>query len=387
MASLDADVAVVGLGAMGSQALWRLARRGVRAVGIDQFPPGHDRGASHGESRIIRTAYAEGSAYVPLLRESWRLWAELESVTGERLVRRTGGLMLGPPRSQTVHGAIDSALAYGLTHQVLDAAAVRARFGVHRVDAGTVGCYEPEAGVVHPERAVRAAVRAAKLAGAEVLVGTAVAEVIPDPARPRLRLGERTLTVRHVVVAGGGWTSRLVPRLAGRLRGVRRVMGWFAAEQPADFGPDRCPIFIRAAADHPESRVWYGLPGLDGGPVKLGLHVWPGIDEPVDPVRGPRPPDQADARALADLAAATLTGLRPAPVRLAVCTYTLTPDLHFLVGWRRDLPGLTVLAGFSGHGFKLAPAIGEAAAELALTGSTALPIRLFDPHRFDAVPG
>jgi sarcosine oxidase len=387
MASLDADVAVIGLGAMGGQALWRLARRGVRAVGIDQYPPGHDRGASHGGSRIIRTAYAEGSAYVPLLREAWRLWAELEGVTGERLVRRTGGLMLGPAQSQTVQGAIDSAQAYGLEHAVLDAAAIRARFGCHRVDAGTVGCYEPDAGVVHPERAVLAAVRAAGEAGATVVIGTPVAEVVPDPDRPRVRFGERTLTARHVVVAGGAWTSRLVPPLAGRLRAVRRVMGWFAPEQPADFGPDQCPVFIRAAAEQSETRVWYGLPGLDGGPVKLGLHAWPGIDEPVDPVRGARPPDEADARALGTLAAGTLIGLRPAPVRLAVCTYTLTPDRHFLVGQRRDLPGLTVLAGFSGHGFKLAPAIGEAAAELALTGRTALPIGLFDPHRFDVAPG
>jgi sarcosine oxidase len=382
--SLDADVAVVGLGAMGAHALWRLARLGVRVIGVDQFAPPHERGASHGGSRIIRTAYAEGPAYVPLLRESWRLWAELEGVTGERLVRRTGGLMLGPPGSGTVAGAIASAEQHGLEYQELDAAAVRARFPQHRVEAGTVGCYERDAGVVFPERAVLAAVRAARAAGAEVAVDRPVIEIVPDPDRPRLRAGDRTLTVGHVVVAAGGWTSRLVPSLAAHLAVVRRVMGWFGATDPVDFSPARFPIFIRAGDGG--SRTWYGLPHLGDGAVKLGLHDWPGIDEPVDPVRGPRAADGADAGRLAQLAAGTLTGLRPGPVRMTPCTYTVTPDRHFVVGQRRDLPGLTLLAGFSGHGFKLAPAIGETAARLALTGTSPLPIALFDPHRFDRPP-
>jgi sarcosine oxidase len=382
--SLDADVAVVGLGAMGGQALWRLARLGVRAVGIDQFAPPHERGASHGESRIIRTAYAEGPAYVPLLRESWRLWKELEGVTGEHLVQRTGGLMLGPQESDTVAGAIASAEQHGLDYQVLDAAAVRARFPQHRVDSGTVGCYERDAGVVFPERAVLAALRDARADGAGVMVNDPVTEIVPDPHRPQVRAGERTLTVGHVVVAAGGWTARLVPSLAAHLPVVRRVMGWFAATRPADFDPDRFPVFIRAA--DAGSRTWYGMPQLGDGAVKLGLHDWPDIDEPVDPVRGPRPPDGIDAHRLDQLATDTLAGLRPGPVRMKPCTYTVTPDRHFLIGQRRDLPGLTLLAGFSGHGFKLAPAIGEIAARLALTGSSPLPISLFDPHRFDRQP-
>jgi sarcosine oxidase len=380
---VDADVAVIGLGAMGSHALWRLSRLGVRVVGIDQFAPGHDRGASHGESRIIRTAYAEGAGYVPVLREAWRLWAELEAVTGESLVQRIGGLMLGPAGSWVVAGAIRSAEEHRLEHEVLDAAAVRARFPQHRVDAGTVGCYERDAGAVFPERAVVAAVRAAEALGATVAVGDAVTHIVPDADSPRVRVGERTLTVGHVVVAAGGWTRRLVPALAGHLRVVRRVMGWFAPADPAGFAPDRFPVFIRAADQDAALRTWYGMPRFGAGTVKLGLHDWPGIDEPVDPVRGPRAPDDADARRLADLAAGTLAGLRPDPVLVKPCTYTLTPDRNFVVGQRRDLPGLTLLAGFSGHGFKFAPAIGEIAARLAVGAPSPLPVALFDPHRFD----
>jgi sarcosine oxidase len=385
-AALDADVVVVGLGGMGSQALWRLARRGVRVVGVDQFPPGHDRGSSHGETRIIRTAYAEGPEYVPLAREAWRLWAELAASTGEDLIRRTGGLMLGPPGSVTVAGPIASARRHRLRYEVLDAAAVRDRFPQHRFGAGS-GFVEADAGVLFPERSVRAAVRAAEAAGARIAIGEAVTEVRPDPDRPQVRVAGRTLLAAHVVLAAGAWTSRLLPgRLpgpAGRLRPVRRVVGWFAADRPEEFGPARFPVYIRADGDRPDSSVWYGCPQVDGRSVKIGLHQRPGLDEPADPVAGPRAPDEADAHALTGLVAATLVGLRPEPVRLAACMYTLTPDHHFVLGAHRDLPGLTLLAGFSGHGFKFAPVVGEIAAQLALTGSSPLPIGRFDPHRFD----
>ncbi len=379
----DADVVVVGLGAMGSHALWRLARRGARVIGIEQFAPGHDRGASHGESRIIRTAYAEGAAYVPLALEAWRLWDELERVAGEELVQRTGGLVLGAPGSPVVGGAVASAAAHGLEHEILSTFQVRQRFPQHRVDDGTIGFYEEDAGVVRPERAVVAAVRAARAAGARLVTGERVHQIVPDPDRPVVRLPGRDVVAGHVVVAAGAWLPRLAPGLDLPLQVVRRVPGWFAATSPEAFSTARFPIFIRS--DPSGERSWYGCPSLDGATVKVATHDWPGTDEPVDPVVGPRPPDEADAALTGSIVAASLPGLRPRPVRMKPCTYALTPDRHFVVGRRRDLPGLTVLAGFSGHGFKFAPVIGEAAAQLALTGRTDLPVELFDPHRFDRV--
>lgn len=375
------DVVVVGLGVMGSQALWRLARRGVRATGIEQFAPGHSRGSSHGESRIIRTAYAEGAGYVPLVLHAWRLWDELEGETGTRLLDRCGGLMLGMPSSPMVRGASASASGHGLHHELLSSAELRERFPQHRVADQEVGFYEAAAGVVRPERAVLQAVRAARAAGAEVLESETVREIVPDPDRPVVRLADRTLLARHVVVAAGAWLPRLAPTLDLPLRVVRRVQVWFEARSPEPFSTARFPIFVRN--DHSGERAWYGCPSLDGATVKVALHEWPGIDEPVDPVAGPRPPDRADAELVAAIVEATLPGLRPRAARMTSCTYALTPDRHFIVGQRRDLPGLTLLAGFSGHGFKFAPVLGEVAAQLALTGATDLPVELFDPHRFD----
>jgi sarcosine oxidase len=379
-----ADVVVVGLGAMGSHALWRLAKRGVRVIGVEQFTPGHDRGSSHGESRIIRTAYAEGPGYVPLVLHAWRLWDELESESGQRLLERCGGLMLGTPDSPMVRGASVSAAEHGLRHELLSSAELRDRFPQHRVDDDTVGFYEAAAGVVRPELGVVEAVKAARAAGAEVIEGERVLEVVPDPDRPAVRLADRTLEARHVVVAGGAWMPRLAPALDPRLRVVRRVQAWFQATAPEAFSPRNFPVFVR---NQPAgSGAWYGCPSLDRSTVKVALHDWPDIDEPVDPAEGPRPPDDADAERLTGIVAATLPDLRPWPVRMKSCMYVVTPDRHFAVGQRRDLPGLTLLAGFSGHGFKFAPVLGEIAAQLALNGVTDLPIELFDPHRFDDSP-
>ncbi len=379
------DVVVVGLGAMGSHALWRLAKRGVRVTGVEQFSPGHDRGSSHGESRIIRTAYSEGAGYVPLVLHAWRLWDELEAQSGHRLLERCGGLMLGTPSSPMVRGALESASEHRLRHELLSSSELRERFPQHRVDDDTVGFYEAGAGVVRPERGVVEAVRAARAAGAEVLEGETVLEIVPDAGRPAVRLADRTLMARHVVVAAGAWVPRLVPALDARLRVVRRVQAWFEAASPEAFSPRRFPIFVRN--DPSGDGAWYGCPSLDGATVKVALHEWPRVDELVDPVEGPRPPDRADAAPLTAIVRATLPGLRPWPARMKSCMYTLTPDRHFAVGKRHDLPGLTLLTGFSGHGFKFAPVLGEVAAQLALTGTTDLPIESFDPHRFDGLPG
>jgi sarcosine oxidase len=385
MSAPVADVIVVGLGAMGSGALWRLAHRGVDVIGVEQFAPGHDRGSSHGQSRIIRTAYSEGGGYVGLAQRAWRLWDELEGESGERLLERSGGLLMGDADSPWVSGALESAAAHHLPHELLSAAEIRERFPQHAgIEDPTVGFYERGAGVLRPEAAVRAAVAVATAAGARVVEGQAVREILPDPDRPAVRLDDRTLVARQLVVSVGAWLPRLLPDPELPLRVVRRVQTWFEPPSPGEFAPDRFPAFILSEQREGEvERSWYGCPTMDGVTVKAALHEWPGLDEPVDPEAGPRPPDEADAKRVAVLVEAGLPGLGPGPSRMQACMYTLTPDLDFIVGRRRDLPGVTLLGGFSGHGFKFATLMGEVAAQLALTGATDVPVALFNPHRFD----
>lgn len=206
---VETDTVVVGLGAMGAQALWRLARRGVDAVGIEQFVPGHDRGSSHGESRIIRTAYMEGAGYVPLVKAAWHAWSELEEASGTRLVVPTGALMLGAPDSSAVTGSVDAAEHHGLPYQLLSHEQTVERFPQHAVGPGEVGVFEEEAGVVLPEAAIRVAVRLAGEAGARVLTGTRAARVVPDPDRPRVLLGDGT------EIRAAGWSSPPDPGCRG----------------------------------------------------------------------------------------------------------------------------------------------------------------------------
>ena len=383
--TLDTDTVVVGLGGMGSQALWHLARRGIDVVGIEQFLPGHDRGSSHGESRIIRTAYLEGAEYVPFVRAAWRQWRALEEASGERLLLRTGALMAGPSRSGAVLGSIAAAEHHGLPHQRLTRHEVEERFPQHRLRPEEEGVYEEEGGVILPEAATRTAVRLAKASGARVLTGTEVTHIAPDSDRPCVWIGHTRIRARRVVVTAGSWIPRLLPGPFGQvLRVERRVLGWFRTTDP--YSPHtNGPVFARDEAD---GTLWYGFPSLDGRTVKIGVHAEapgtrrPGTQwgEPVDPGAGPKEPDAADAARLGELTTA-LRGVEDVPERMSACMYTMTPDEHFLIGPHRDLPGLVVAGGFSGHGHKFASAVGTALADLAVDDHTALPVDMFDPHR------
>lgn len=379
--AVDADVIVVGLGVMGSQTLWRLARRGVHVLGVEQFHPGHDHGSSHGESRMFRsTAYGDSAGYTNLLRHALRLWDALEAETGVRVLERTGGLVIGPPASSAITGALASAKAHGTAHERLSTAEIHRRYPQHRVTEGIAAVHDADAGLLRAEQAVTAGVTAAREHGATVLEGSTVQAVLPDPERPRVRLADRELTARHIVVAAGAWLPQLVPHLAQAVRVERRVMAWVRVGTPEDYGPARFPPFVRA--DHAGTRSIYGFPSLDGATMKVGLHVWPRMDETADPTAGgPRPPNESDAEFHAALVRQMLTGVDPHPIRMKACMYSLTPDRNFIVGRLPSLPGLTLLGGFSGHGFKFASAIGEIAARSALAEPPLLETAGMDPGR------
>ncbi len=374
MPTFDADVIVIGAGSMGSAVLWRLATRGADVLGIDRFEPGHDRGSGHGESRMIRTAYFEHPSYVPLVQASWRLWRELERATGTDLLTRTGALMLGPPGGPLVKGALAAAAEHRLPHTVLDRAALAERFPQHPLDPGEVGVFEPEAGVLRPEAAIRAMADAATAAGARLATDRVVEAIEPSEAGVVVHSGGRELTARYAVVCAGAWTPELLPQLRQLLRVERQVPMWFPATNPGDYAPARFPVFVRELADG----FVYGVPAMDGRTVKLGRHHG-GVITTADTVD--RTVQATDIEALAPVVRRLLPGLDPDPVRAAVCLYTNSPDGHFVVGALPGWPNLTLVSACSGHGFKFAPAIGEVVADLVLDGRTDYPIGLFDPAR------
>lgn len=372
------EVAVVGLGAMGSAALWQLAARGVRSIGFEQFEPGHDRGSSHGESRIIRTAYFEGAQYVPLAHRAFELWETLQRDTGEDVLLRTGGLMIGSPGSEVVAGTLHSVQAYDLAHRVLDAAEAQERFPQHRLDGDEIAVLEEPAGVLRPERAVRAMATQAEALGATVRTGVTVESVEETGDGVTIVAGGERYQVDRAVIAVGSWLPAFLPDVGRRLVVTRQVMAWFPVRDPAPFLPGRFPIFIHDAGGHQA----YGFPTLDGSTVKLAIHR---EGQATAPDRIDRGVHVADLEPLRAFITERLRGVTPDPVRGQVCMYTNTPDGDFLIGRTGSRDRFVVLGGFSGHGFKFAPVVGEIAVDLATRGETVHDIDLFQPGRVSMV--
>jgi sarcosine oxidase len=368
------DVVVVGLGAMGSATLRALARRGRRVVGLDRFSPPHAWGSSHGRSRIIREAYFEHPVYVPLVQRAYVLWEELERESGRPLLFRTGGLAAGPPGGELVQGALLSARTHGLSHEQLSPAEVRRRFPAFAPDDTMTAVLEPRAGVLLPEAAVRAALEAGAAAGADVRVEDEVQEWRADGAGVHVRSARGAWSAEHVVFTAGPWLGRLVPGLP--LTVERQVFHWFApARDPGLLAPEACPIALWEFAP---GRLFYTLPDLGDG-VKAALHH---DGETVDPDRVRRevgPDEVGEVRSLLERLLPAAAGARR---ESSVCLYTNTPDRHFLLDRHPEHPQVLLVSPCSGHGFKFAPVIGEAAADLVTGTPPRLDLRPFALARF-----
>jgi sarcosine oxidase len=372
---MRADVVVVGLGSMGAATAAELATRGVRVVGVDRFTPPHDRGAHSGGSRIIRMAYMEGPAYVPLVRRAYDQWRDLERDTGVPLLTTTGGLMLGAPDSFAVGGALATARAENLPHELLDPAEVRRRFPAFTPAEHEVGLYEEIAGLVRPEAAIRVLLQRAQRYGGELRFGVTVHGWQASTSGVTVSTSGGDLHADRLVLAPGAWAPELT-RLPVPMRVERRVQHYWGPADPSEYGPDRLPVWIWSYA---EGLAAYGLAAIDGR-VKAAMHF---SGELVDPSVGADAarPDEIEAMRgwfhgrMPGLAAADWLGSTP-------CLYTLTPDEHFVLGHHPDHPQVAVACGFSGHGFKFVPVFGEILADLALDGRTRHDIALFDPTRF-----
>ncbi|MDQ6692614.1 MAG: N-methyl-L-tryptophan oxidase [Candidatus Dormibacteraeota bacterium] len=382
---MDAEVIVVGLGSMGSQALWRLARRGVRAIGFDRFDPPHILGSHHGGSRIIRTAYYEAPEYVPLARASFEIWRELEVESATQLLTMTRGLNMGRPDSPEFAGALLSVKQHGLEHEILDAAAMRRRFPQHLLADGELALLEVSAGYVLPEKCIAAALRCAGGLGADVHINTPVTAVESTDGGVTVHADGLRWSARRAIVAAGPWNSSLtIPGWEVPLRVVRQSQAWFRALAPEMHHPSVAPVFVRniGHGEQPGADFAYGFPSIDAATVKVGVAADLGA---VDPDTADRTPSVADSTAVSGFVERTMPSLDPRPVRVAICLQEFSPDHQFIVGPLPSAPAIIALMGFSGHGFKFASAIGEAAAAFAVEGATDLPISHLAASRFAGV--
>jgi len=372
------DAIVVGVGGMGSAAVYHLARRGVRVLGLEQFDIPHDRGSSHGVTRIIRLAYFEDPAYVPLLRRAYALWHDLQHRWGEPLLYITGAIDAGLPGSVTVEGSLRSCAVHHLPHEVLDAAALARRCPGYRLAPEMVAVYQPDGGFVLSERAIVAHVMLAQAMGAEVHARERVLGWEPDGSQVVVRTDRAVYRARRLVVTAGPWAGRLVPRLAALAVPERQVLLWAQPRRPDLFRLGAFPVFNLEA---PEGR-FYGFPIFGTPGVKIGKYHH--RHEAVDPdavSREVTPEDEAVVR----------EGLRRyfpeadgPTMAMKTCLFTNSPDEHFIVDRLPEAPQVWVAAGFSGHGYKFCSVMGEILADLALDGASAFDLRLFRATRFEA---
>jgi sarcosine oxidase len=364
---------------MGSAALHHLARRGQRVLGLERHTPGHDRGSSHGSTRIIRLGYFEHPAYVPLLRRAYTLWRELEAASGRRLLHVTGIAEIGPPAGPLVRGTLASARLHELSHEVLSAPELMRRFPAFRVPQDYVAVLQPEGGILAAEHSLHAQLALAAAAGADIRSGETVQAIEPRAGSVRVTTDRGIVEAGVAIVAVGAWTKTLLPEFAAGLRVTREVMAWFAPTDADLLCADRFPVFII------ESRhgMHYGIPALRGEPSPAGIKVAKHHhrDETVDPDAYDRTVSAADQALIRAAIADHLPAANGELLEAKTCLYTMTPDGNFLIDHLPGAPNVIVASPCSGHGFKFAPVIGEALADLATTGATAHDIGWFSRRR------
>jgi sarcosine oxidase len=375
----DADVIVVGLGAIGANAAWLLAERGVRVLGIERYAPGHVHGSSHGHSRLFRVACLEHPNLVTTARRSRDLWRELEQLTTHQILEQTGAISIGPESSNVISGVLRAAEEHNLPiteiplEQIPEYSA-----GQENIPADWKAIWDPEGGFVRPEAAVIAAAEAAETAGARILTDVRVRDVRLVEGGAEVETATAVFRAPQVIVTAGAWLGRLLPDLP--LRPLRVPMTWFAPRDPADerFKLENFPVFMRSIND---TTVW-GHGAVDGYDAKVGLD-WDDNFQWTDADTIDRTVTDLDWRSVSEAVQADLPGLNPAPSRITTCMVTHSPDGQFLLGRPNNDPRLLVGGGDSGHAFKHAPALGELLAQLAVGEDTFVSTDFIDPNRFE----
>jgi sarcosine oxidase len=370
------DVIVIGLGGMGSAAAYHLAARGQRVLGLEKFTPAHDKGSSHGGSRIIRQSYFEDPAYVPLLLRAYELWEQLANDTGLEVYRLTGGLFIGAPDAMTVAGSQRASQVWDLPHEMLDADEIRRRFPTLSPYPGDIALYEAKAGFARPEMTVAAHINLAETAGADLHFGEPVIEWSETAGGVSVTTARGTYTAGQVVICPGAWAPALLAEFSIPITVERQVLYWF--DPRGGTTPfEEHPIWIHEDSTGMQA---YGFPAIDGpgGGVKVAFFRKGVVCTPETIDRTVREGEISEMR---DRVARVVPALDGPCLHSATCMYSNTPDEHFVIARHPDSENITVACGFSGHGFKFVPVVGEILADLAIDGVTGHPISLFDPKR------
>ncbi|QFY63977.1 N-methyl-L-tryptophan oxidase (plasmid) [Rhizobium grahamii] len=375
--TVEFDVAVIGLGAMGSAALSHLSARGAKAIGIDAYFPAHTLGSSHGDSRLIRLGYFEDPSYVPLLKRAYRNWRDLEARLRSDILTITGVLQIGSENSKIVAGTRASCEMHGLAHEVFDKSEMALRFPAFQLDDCEIAILDPQGGYLKPEAAVMGYLKLAAQDGAVLHFGERVTAIEPSDSGVTIRSAVGQYRAKKVVVATGSWIAELVPHLKEHAVPIRQVVAWYQPRDGFATEPRRMPCFLR---DEGTEGSYFGFPAIGVDGVKIGRHAH--FREPIDPNQPNPPVNEADTALLDGFIAKRVPAAAGLRVNAITCRYTMLPSEDFLLDFAPGNPNVVVASPCSGHGFKFTSVVGEILADLALEGGTSLPIGAFS---FDAM--
>jgi sarcosine oxidase len=372
------DVIVVGLGGMGSAAAYHLAKRGMKVLGLEQFRPGHTNGSSHGHSRVIRQAYFEGPAYVPMLKRAYELWNELEDASSEPILHITGGLMIGQASSNVVTGSRLSAQEHGLEHELLDSDSIRRRFP-ELTPGDEVGLFEGLAGVVRPEAGIRAHLEIAKVHGAELHFEEPVVGWESSASHVIVRTNQGVYTAAKLILAPGAWASRQF-QMELPLRVTQQTLYWFQPRRGFDlFRPPHFPIYIWQVSQEEE---FYGFPWLDLPNEPQGIKVaffYRGQE--LDPDSPRTTVEDHEVERMRSALRDRIPNLAGDLVHAQRCLYTETPDHHFILDHHPNFSNVILASPCSGHGYKFCTVIGEILADLVQQKPINYEMKLFRANR------
>jgi sarcosine oxidase len=390
---LTADLLVVGLGAVGSAALYQAARLKARVIGIDRFAPPHDQGSSHGDTRITRQAIGEGREFVPLALRSNQIWEELEAATSRELMTRCGCLVLASPNTPGQHhgsrsflqDTIDAAREFRIPHEVLSSAEMRQRYPQIRLQGDELAYFEPGAGFLRPEACIGAQLELARQAGAQIFTNETVLDIDASGDTVEVRTDRGAYSAAHVIIAAGAWIPKLVGEdFRQHVRIYRQMLCWFALAANADrYSPENFPVFIWITGNRPRDMM-YGFPAVEGARngVKIATEQY---DATVDPDAVPRSVSVAGIDALYnEYIAPRFPDVSSRCLRIATCLYTVTPDAKFIIDHFPASPNIWFASACSGHGFKHSAAIGEALARQALGMPAFVDLSMFSLRRFQS---
>lgn len=382
------DVIVVGLGTAGAAACMELARREVSVLGLDRARPPHESGSHHGETRSVRRAYLEGTAYVPMAHKAWELWERLQRDTGTPLLTPTGNLTIGPPEGPAVRGFLEAARSGNIPHEALDAAQVRKRWPRLAVPDGFAAGLEITAGIVRPEAAVALFLKEAETAGAELRFGEPVTGWRESPDGIEVRTASGRYEAGRLLLAGGARNPALLGPAGHVLSPARVPVHWIQPPHESDFHLGDFPVNfwqvpLEKPDGHSEFQEFYSLPAAQpGSRVKAAPH---NRLAQCDPETTPPLPWDRETEALRDLLRRFIPSLAHQTMEGHVCFYTLTPDGDFVLGPLPETDKVFTVA-LAGHGFKFAPVLGEILADLLQDQPPEWSIDRFSLDRFGATP-